>query len=67
MIAAMPPGFRHVGQNRQQPLEIGQLAVDEDAQRLEGSSGRMQLGAGAALDREIASLADDAPSGLPWS
>ena len=59
MMATTPPGVRQVGNDGQQAVEIGQFAVDQDAQGLEGAGGRMQLGAGGALEREIAGLADD--------
>ena len=42
-------GLQAVGEDRQQAVEVGQLAVDEDPQRLEGAGGGVELAPAARL------------------
>src|SRR5688572_252316 len=52
-------GLQDVRQDGEQPIEVRQLAVHENAQRLERPRRGMQLRAGCALEREIPGLAHD--------
>lgn len=40
-------------------IEVGQLVVDHDAERLKGAGGGVELGAHASFDGEVACFADD--------
>jgi hypothetical protein len=57
ITAARPPSAEHLGQRREQPLELAELVVDRDAQGLEGA----RRGVGLAEAR--AARARGAPSG----
>jgi hypothetical protein len=52
-------GREQIGGDRQQAIEVGQLAVDQDAQRLKRAGRRMKLRPGGTLEREIPRFADD--------
>ena len=44
IAANRPPGAEHVPGDRQRVVELGELVVDRDPQRLEGAAGRMPAG-----------------------
>ena len=52
-------GLEDVGEDGEEAVEVGQFAVDEDAEGLEGAGGGVEFGAGGALQGEVAGLADD--------
>lgn len=52
-------GLEDARKGIEERIEIGQLVVDHDAERLKGACGGVELGAHAALDGEVASFADN--------
>src|SRR5262245_46927649 len=54
------PRLHDIGQNRQQTVQIGQFAIDHNAQRQERSRSRVEFGTTGTFDCEVARLADDA-------
>ena len=52
-------GLETILQHRQQPLQVRQFSIHQDAQGLKRPRRRVQLGAGGALQREIPCRADD--------
>ena len=52
-------GGEDVGEDGQEAVEVGEFAVDEYAEGLEGASGGVEFCAGGALECEVAGLADD--------
>jgi hypothetical protein len=52
-------GLKGGGEDGEKAVEVGELAIDKDANGLEGAGGGVELGAGGPLEGEIAGLADD--------
>ncbi len=47
------------GEETEEVVEVGEFAVDEDAEGLEGSCGGVEFGAGGAEECEVSGFADD--------
>ena len=58
-VSAAAAGFQKLRRDCQQALKVGQLPVDQHPQCLKGAGGGVELGAGGALEREVAGCADD--------